>query len=335
MTAQVHTFQFIDGAYQPFLRDEQGKHRVVAAAQPGPAYEFMCAPEKEVGLAGNKGGGKTQALVMRMLSGIGRGWGVNYNTVLLRSSLREMTDIVSLIDGIVRPIWGRAVSYNKLNHVYEWKTGEKLELNYFLDMSSLDLYFGKQFAVVAWEELGLQKSLEGYLAMFTTLRGPLPESVMPRHVLFTTNPGGPSHNAIAHRFNLSGSPKGAGPCIVDAKTGETRRIIHCSFDDNRLLNRTTPNYMASVEQGCEGNEAMLQAFQYGNWSIVAGGALDSDLFQIQQIHLRRGFRHPARMAHLGCIRSRLDAAVCVDRVCRERRHHSAIQEWPHDADAAR
>ncbi len=279
MTAQVHTFQFIDGAYQPFLRDEQGKHRVVAAAQPGPAYEFMCAPEKEVGLAGNKGGGKTQALVMRMLSGIGRGWGVNYNTVLLRSSLREMTDIVSLIDGIVRPIWGRAVSYNKLNHVYEWKTGEKLELNYFLDMSSLDLYFGKQFAVVAWEELGLQKSLEGYLAMFTTLRGPLPESVMPRHVLFTTNPGGPSHNAIAHRFNLSGSPKGAGPCIVDAKTGETRRIIHCSFDDNRLLNRTTPNYMASVEQGCEGNEAMLQAFKYGNWSIVAGGALDSIFFK--------------------------------------------------------
>ena len=61
----------------PFIRDEQGKrHQVVAAAQPGPAYQFMCAPEKEVGLAGNKGGGKTQALIMRMLSGVGRGWGV-------------------------------------------------------------------------------------------------------------------------------------------------------------------------------------------------------------------------------------------------------------------
>ncbi len=115
--------------------------------------------------------------------------------------------------------------------------------------------------------------------MFTTLRGPLPESVMPRHVLFTTNPGGASHNAIAHRFNLSGIPRGAGPCIVDAKTGETRRIVHCSFEDNRLLNRTTPNYMASVDQACEGNEPMLQAFRYGNWSITAGGALDTVFFK--------------------------------------------------------
>ena len=32
------------------------------------------------------------------------------------------------------------------------------------------------------------------------------------------------HNVIARRFNLSGTPKGAGPCIVDAATGETRRI---------------------------------------------------------------------------------------------------------------
>ncbi len=136
MSAFVDTFKQVNGVYVPFVRDEQRKlHQVVAAAQPGPAYEFMCAPEKEVGLAGNKGGGKTQALITRMLSGIGRGWGVSYNTVLLRASLREMTDLVSLIDSMVRPIWGRAVSYNKLNHVYEWKSGEKVELNYFLDMS--------------------------------------------------------------------------------------------------------------------------------------------------------------------------------------------------------
>lgn len=283
MSAAVDTFKLVNGLYVPFTRGDDRKiHQVVAAAQPGPAYQFMCAPEKEVGLAGNKGGGKTKALIMRILSGVGRGWGAHYNCVLLRASLREMTDLVTEIDSIARPIWGKAVSYNRLNHVYEWRTGEKLELNYFLDMGSLDLYFGKQFAVVAWEELGLQKSLEGYLAMFTTLRGPLPESVMPRHVLFTTNPGGPSHNAIAHRFNLSGTPKGAGPCIVDKATGETRRIIHCSFEDNALLRHTTPNYMASIEQACEGNEAMLQAFKYGNWSIVAGGALDSVFFKYEK-----------------------------------------------------
>src|ERR1019366_8556087 len=163
MSSFVDTFKLINGVYQPFIRDEQGTHQCVAAAQPRPAHQFFCASEKEILLAGNKGGGKSQALIMRMLSGVGRGWGQHYNTVLLRASLREMTDLITLIDSIVRPIWGRAVSFNKLNHVYEWKSGEKLELNYFLDMSYLDLYYGKQFAVVAWEELGLQKSLEGYL----------------------------------------------------------------------------------------------------------------------------------------------------------------------------
>ncbi len=152
---------------------------------------------------------------------------------------------------------------------------------------------GKEFAVIAWEELGLQPSLEGYLAMFMMTRGSLSEEIMPRHVLFTTNPGGASHNAIAHRFNLSGSPRGAGPCIVDAKTGQKRRIIHCSYEDNRLLNVTTPNYMANVEQGCEGNEPMLQALRYGNWSITAGGALDAVFFKYGKYIFVEDFEIPA------------------------------------------
>ncbi len=98
MSAFVDTFQMQNGLYVPLIREDDGTRRqCVAAAQPGPAFQFMSAPEFEVGLAGNKGGGKTQALIMRMLSGVGRGWGTHYNTVLLRSSLREMTDLVTLI----------------------------------------------------------------------------------------------------------------------------------------------------------------------------------------------------------------------------------------------
>lgn len=114
------------GLYTPHIRENCQLQQVAAAAMPGPAYQFMCAPEKEIGLAGNKGGGKTHTLVLRILSGIGRGWGSNYNCVLLRASLREMTDLVTMINSIVRPIWGKAVSYNKLNHVYEWRTGKNL-----------------------------------------------------------------------------------------------------------------------------------------------------------------------------------------------------------------
>jgi hypothetical protein len=277
MSAFIDSFKLINGIYTPFIRDAQGMHQCVAAAQPGPAYQFLCVPEKECGLVGNRGGGKTFTMILDMLSGIGRGWGSAYNVVLLRSSLREMTDLVIMIDSIVNPIWGKAVSYNRLNHVYTWRTGEIISLNYFIDMSSMSLFQGKNHSGIFWEELTLQKNLEGYLAMFSTLRSSLPESVMPRKVRFTANPGGPSHNAIKHRFQISGIPFGAGPCIVDAN-GERRRVIACHYDDNALLRRTEPNYMASIETACEGNPPQLQAWRYGNFDIVAGGGLDDIFF---------------------------------------------------------
>ncbi len=174
----IDTFkQDSNGVFVPHIRDDEDRRlqQVVAAAQPGPSYWFLKAPEKELGIIGNRGGGKTHTMVLKLLSGIGRGWGPHYNTVLLRSSLREMTDLVTMVNGIVQPIWGKSVAFNKLAHVWEWKSGERLELNYYIDVSSFDLYQGKQFAVVAFEELSLQKNLDGYLKMFSTLRSSLPE----------------------------------------------------------------------------------------------------------------------------------------------------------------
>ena len=103
---QVNTFrQNVGGVFVPFVRDEGKLQQVTAAAQPGPAYYYLKAPEKELGLIGNRGGGKTHTMVLRLLSGVGRGWGSHYNCVLLRSSLREMTDLVTMVNGIVQPIW--------------------------------------------------------------------------------------------------------------------------------------------------------------------------------------------------------------------------------------
>lgn len=289
----VHTFKLSpQGSFVPFVRDDAlNLQQVAAAPQPGPQEWFLCAPEKEVGLVGNRGGGKSEALALDILSGVGRGWGSNYNCLLLRSSLREMTDLVQMIENIVRPIWGDSVAYNKLSHEWTWKSGERLSLNYFTDMTDFSLYQGKNHAVIAWEELTLQKNLEGYLAMFSTLRSAIPETVMRRKVRFTANPGGPSHNAVKHRFGLSGTPQGVGPCIEDAN-GETRRMIFCSFDDNALLRRTEPRYMASIETACEGNPPQLQAWRYGSWDIVAGGALDDIFFTYAKTIFVEGFAIP-------------------------------------------
>jgi hypothetical protein len=282
------------GLYTPSVRERKQLLQVSAAPQPGPQMAFMQDDSTEIGVCGSRGSGKTEIIVMKILSGIGRGWGANYSCVLLRSSLREMTDLSQMIGTLARPVWGNAMSYNKLNHIFTWRSGEKLELNYLIDRSTFSLYMGKQFAIVAVEELTLQKDLEAYFAMFSCLRGALPESAgFRRHMLFSCNAGGPAHNAVAHRFNLSGIPKGiCGPQLVDAN-GETRRIFFCNYYDNPLLRRTSPNYLSTLMTSTEGDEPQRQSWIYNNWSVVSGGAMDGIFFKHSDTIFIDDFEIPA------------------------------------------
>lgn len=283
MSSAVYEFQHdvATGLYRPFVRENKMSLPCVAAPQPGPQLAFMQDNSTEIEICGTRGSSKTTIIILKILSGIGRGWASNYSCVLLRSSLRELTDIVQMVETLARPVWGRNMAYNKLNHVFEWKSGEKLELNYLLDKEQAkQLFMGKQFAIVAVEELTLQKDLEAYLTMFACLRGPLPENVgFRRHMLFSCNAGGPAHNAVAHRFNLSGIPKGiCGPQIVDPN-GETRRMFFSTYYDNMLLRRTSPNYISTLMTSTEGDEPLRQSWVYNNWSIVSGGAMDAIFFK--------------------------------------------------------
>ena len=181
-----------------------------------------------------------------------------------------------MIEGIVRPIWGKAVYVNRLNHVWEWKSGERLELNYFVDMGTFSLYQGKSFAWIGWEELTLQKNLEGYLAMFSTLRSPLPAHVMPRKVRFTCNPGGPSHNAVKHRFQLSGVPTEiAGPLSLTrtARSGGWFSVPSTTTRCCAALSRTTWRDRDGVRR----QRATVAGMEIWQLVHLSGGALDDGL----------------------------------------------------------
>jgi hypothetical protein len=104
-----------------------------------------------------------------------------------------------------------------------------LEFSYFDTPDQFGLYQGKSFVWIGFEELTLWPTLECYFLMFSTLRSPVPEELLPRKVRFTCNPSGPGHNAVRHRFNLSGIPEAiAGPVIIEiGKDGvpASRRMI--------------------------------------------------------------------------------------------------------------
>jgi hypothetical protein len=157
-----------------------------------------------------------------------------------------------------------------------------LEFSYFDTPDQFGLDQGKSFVWIGFEELTLSPNLECYFLMFSTLRSPVPAELLPRKVRFTCNPSGPGHNAVSHRFKLSGIPQGiAGPVIIEVgRDGvpASRRMIFASFKDNVLLKRTEPEYMRAVEVACEGDPAKLQRGNTATGrSLVAGRSTTSSL----------------------------------------------------------
>jgi hypothetical protein len=284
MSVAIDTFKLSrQGVYVPFIRDEERRlQQVMCAPLPGPQHAYACAPESEVILVGNRGGGKTQILLHDFLSGIGRGWANNYKGILLRRSQREFTDILTWLVPLIKSIWPRC-QFNRLKNIFEWPTGESLELSYYDTEADWPLYQGKAYAWIGWEELTLWDSSKPFLSMFSCLRSSIPRSVMPRKIRGTANPSGPGHNWVKHRYRLHGIPTGiCGPCITELGedgTPSSRRAIYVSFADNALLRRTEPFYMRDVEISCEGDPARLAAWRYGDWDIVAGGGFDSIFFE--------------------------------------------------------
>ncbi len=243
---------------------------------------FLAAPEKEVGVAGNRGSGKTDILVLDAFSNVGRGYGSRCRMSIVRPTQREMTDVITRAYALAKKVWP-GVQHNKNKNFLEWPSGEVLEFNYMSDAAdAFDLFQGKEYLWIGCEELQLWPSLRNYLLLFSVLRSSLPPSV-PRKMRFTCNPNGPSHNALRWRFGLSGVPTSiCGPRIVEATEDgieSDRRMVFCNFDSNVLLRRTEPGYMKSIEDACAGDNAKLQAWKYGNWDITSGGAFDSIFFE--------------------------------------------------------
>lgn len=291
----TYEYRLTAQGFVPFIRDAEGNlHQVAVAALSLAQIAFLSCCEVEAGLAGNRGGGKTETMVIDFLSGIGRGWGANYKGVLIRQSQREMSDLIRMLDSIIKPIWPKA-AFNKLKNYYEWPTGEVLELSYFDVPEDFDLYQGKSYVWIGFEELTLWPDLKCFLLMLSCLRSPIPD--IPRKIRFTCNPSGVGHNAVKHRYNLHGVPTEiAGPAIIETNkdgSSHSRRMIFASYDDNVILRRTDPGYMRNIEEACAGDPAKLKAWKYGDWSVVSGGAFDGIFFDHTNTIYEDEFEIPA------------------------------------------
>jgi len=248
--------------------------------QPGSQEAFLRCPIFETLLAGNRGGGKTDVLLMDFAQHIGKGFGEEWKGILFRRTFPELDDIINKSTKWFKKIWP-AAEYNKQAKTWVWPTGETLKFRHIKRPGEYWNYHGHAYPWIGFEELTTWPNSECYTPLFSLCRSTHPQVVKLCGIRATTNPYGPGHNWVKKRFHL---PMAEGMLVgtvtKDARTDiredekeKPRVAIRSSLAENKILLMANPGYVQTLRAAAR-NPAELAAWIEGSWDITSGGMFD-------------------------------------------------------------
>lgn len=251
--------------------------------QPGSQEAFLRCPIYEAILAGNRGGGKTDTLLMDFAQEVGKGFGREWRGVLFRRTYPELDDVVNKSQKWFQDIWPldgpNPAIFNVQKMTWTWKTGEVLMFRHMSKENDYLSYHGHAYPWIGWEELTTWPDSGCYTRMFSCCRSSHPAVAKKARCRSTTNPYGPGHNWVKKRFRLPiVEDKVIGPVIRDSvnKAGDIeppRVAIRSSLSENKILLIADPTYLQKLRASAR-NEAELKAWIDGDWNITCGGMFD-------------------------------------------------------------
>jgi hypothetical protein len=252
-----------------------GTSRLVRCPQEGSQKKFVTSPIFETLAAGNRGGGKSDAAIMRYIQHVDRGFGADWVGLIIRNTSPELKDIIKKSEEIIPAIWP-AAAYNMNEKMWTFPGGEKLYFRHLDREEQFQSYKGWEAPFVHFEELSHWLDDRCYRKAISICRCKNPAA--PLMFSATTNPGGPGHNWIKRRFRLPLSPGTiVGPVIQETdeegRNLKARVAISCSFADNQVLARANPDYLQGLKSAAT-SEHEKQAWVFGSWNIISGGMFD-------------------------------------------------------------
>lgn len=262
---------------------------IVWQPQEGSQVAAITCPLFEVLLEGDRGGGKTDVLLMDFAQHVGLGYGEAWRGILFRRTYKELSDIITKSKKWFYKVWPKPQAIFTNNPpVWTWKTGEKLYLRHFMRDDDYWDYHGHEYPWIAWEELCTHPTLAGYKQMKSCCRSSHPD--IPRKYRSTANPYGPGHNQVKFYFQLPAMRNKIIYGVDDKGEAEEPRIsILLPFKENKILHEAEPNYLKRIRAAAK-NEAQYRAWIMADWNIVAGGMFD-DIWN-DKIHIVKPFRIP-------------------------------------------
>jgi hypothetical protein len=259
------------------------------------ALAISC-PCNHVLYEGTRGPGKTDAQLMAFRKGVGRGYGAFWRGAIFDREYKNLDDLIAKSYKWF-PKFGDGAKFlaSKSDYRWTWPTGEALLFRQVKRESDYWAYHGHELPWIGWNELCKYPTPALYDAMMSCNRSSfLPGEHSPRDketghvsqllpeiplvVFSTANPYGPGHNWVKSRF-VDIAPAGR---VVKTTTEvynprtqqrepvtKTQVRIFGSYKENRYL---SPEYIAELERISDPNKR--KAWLWGDWDIVAGGALD-------------------------------------------------------------
>lgn len=244
---------------------------------------------------GTRGPGKTDAQLMFFRKFVGRGYGQYWRGVIFDREYKMLDDLVSKSQRWFPKFKdGAKFMSSKADYKWVWPTGEELMFRQVKKKADYWNYHGQEFPFIGWNELTKYPTPDLFEAMMSCNRSsfiPAEHSPIdyktgervlvpdiPLVVMSTTNPYGPGHNWVKSRFIDAAEPGEVVRNVTNVFNPRTQQRedvtktqvrVFGSYKENRYL---SPEYVAELESIKDENKR--RAWLWGDWDIVAGGALD-------------------------------------------------------------
>ncbi len=246
----------------------QTKERVknytpIWSPQPGPQVALIQCPIYEVFYGGARGGGKTDGMLGDYAIHAGR-YGQYARGVFFRRTYKQLEEVQFRAQQLYPKL---GAIWLKGDQLWLFPNGATLKLRHLWDERDAENYQGHSYTWICIEEVTNWPTSNAIDRIRATLRSAHGVQVKLR---LTGNPGGAGHNWVKQRY-ITPAPGGF-TRNIDPASGETRVFIPAKLEDNPALMLKDPGYERRLLQA--GSAALIKAWRFGIWDIVAGGYFD-------------------------------------------------------------
>lgn len=258
---------------------------VVWRPHPGGQWKFLACPARQVIATGNRGGGKTDVLLMDFTKGVDD-FGADWWGVLFRRSYPQFEQVIQRGKKLFGSLWGEDVQFLQSPVMqFRWKNGARLLLRFAARPSDYEDTLGWEVPWLGFEELPEWPDPEIYNSLLAINR--TATKGIPLRIRATANAYGRGKNWVKRRFIDPAPPT---KIFTDDAGMKTCRI-RIPRAENLTAEAVDPNYLSvTIQAATLGNPAKRAAWVEEDWTATSGGLLD-DVWD-EAVHVLPPFEIP-------------------------------------------